>query len=105
VQQHLRESLTVLRDQAQDPGVRRRIDEVLQGRASLRDLARDDAFDTMMTPLVERGMARLDALDPQERARAAADAQALERGEPTQAEQESGDGGGTPSRAPVQGTW
>ncbi len=105
VQQHLRESLTLLRDQAQDPGVRRRIDEVLKGRASLRDLARDDAFSTMMTPLVERGMARLDSLTPQERALAAADAEALERGEPTHAERAGGTDDRSAPRGPSQGTW
>ncbi|WP_392543239.1 hypothetical protein [Oryzobacter telluris] len=105
VQQHLRESLTLIRDQAQDPGVRRRIDDVLQGRSSLRDLARDDAFSTMMTPLVERGMARLDALSPQERAVAEADAAALGRGEPTQAERDGAGEPGPASPASGQGTW
>ncbi|WP_377640246.1 hypothetical protein [Oryzobacter terrae] len=107
IQQHLRESLTVLRDQAQDPAVRQRIEAVLAGRSSLRDLARDDAFSTMMTPLVERGMARIDALTPQERERVAADADALARGEATSAERESADdhGRGHGPTGPAQGTW
>ncbi len=107
VQQHLRESLTVLRDQAQDPAVRRRIEAVLNGQGSLRDLARDEAFSTMMTPLVERGMARIDALTPHERERVAADAEALARGEATSTERES-DGGRDDTRTPggtAQGTW
>ena len=107
IQQHLRESLTVLRDQAQDPAVRRRIEAVLNGQGSLRDLARDDAFSTMMTPLVERGMARIDAMTPQERERVAADAEALSRGEATSTERASDGGRDEPGSGsgPAQGTW
>ena len=86
----------MLRDQAQDPAVRRRIEAVLNGQGSLRDLARDDAFSTMMTPLVERGMARIDAMTPQERERVAADAEALSRGEATSTEARGPTAGTTP---------
>jgi hypothetical protein len=104
VQAHLRRSLELLRDQAEDPAVRRRMDDVLAGRASLRDLARDDGFSAMMTPLVERGMQRLDDLTPEERARVEADAAALGRDEVPEHLQERPDDGPTPP-APSPGTW
>lgn len=104
VQAHLRRSLELLRDQAEDPAVRRRMDEVLAGRASLRDLARDEAFSRMMTPLVERGMSRLDDLTPEDRARAEADAAALGRGEvPEHLRERPADDPSTPPPSP--GTW
>jgi hypothetical protein len=81
MEQHLRESLALLRDQATDPAVRRSIDDVLAGRLSLRQLASDDAFGQMMNPLVEEGVRRLEALSPEDEARAREGAAALERGE------------------------
>lgn len=79
VRGHLRRSLEVLRDEAQDPAVRGRIEDVLAGRGTLRDLAGDGAFGAFVEPLVERGLRRIDELTPEERARVAADAEALGR--------------------------
>lgn len=94
--QHLRSSLTMVRDQCDDPAVRRRIDDVLAGRSALRALARDDAFGAMMGPLVERGLRRLDALTAQERAAAEAGAAAIGRGEGP---------GPAPRGGTTHGTW
>ncbi|MGG5259965.1 hypothetical protein [Phycicoccus avicenniae] len=105
MERHLRRSLEVLRDRADDPALRRRMDEVLAGRASLRDLARDDGFDAMMTPLVERGMHDLDELSPEERARAEAGAAALERGEDPWAPEDEAGADRAPYRPPGPGTW
>lgn len=81
MEQHLRQSLTVLRDNAGDPGVRERIDAVLGGRLSLRELAVDPDFGSMMEPLVHAGLQKLDEMSPEEESRARAGAEALERGE------------------------
>ena len=67
----VRESLEVLRDQADDPAVRDRITAVLESRASLRDLARDDDFGAFLTPYAEEGWRHFEALSPEERERLA----------------------------------
>lgn len=107
VQAHLRRSLEVLRDDAQDPTVRRRIDDVLQGRGSLRDLARDGGFSAFMEPLVRRGMARMDELSPEERAAAEDGAAAFRRGEtPTGGDSgPASPGPAAPPAPPSAGTW
>ncbi|MBR7743354.1 hypothetical protein KC207_08640 [Phycicoccus sp. BSK3Z-2] len=102
VQRHLRRSMEMLRERADDPAVRRRIDDVLAGRASLRDLARDDGFDRFMEPLVRRGMQRLDELSPQEREAAERGAAALARGE--KVPEPDADRASRP-RPPDLGTW
>jgi hypothetical protein len=94
--QHLRRSLEVLRDQTDDATLRRRIDDVVAGRSSLRSLARDGAFGVMMQPLVERGLQQLDALTPEQRRDAEAGAAAFERGETP---------GEAPRPGPTHGTW
>jgi hypothetical protein len=94
--QHLRRSLEVLRDQSDDPALRRRIDDVLAGRTSLRSLARDGAFGAMMQPLVARGLQQLDELTPEQRRDAETGAAAFERGETP---------GEAPQPGPTHGTW
>lgn len=69
----LRDSLRILREQADDPDVRRRIDAVLDGRAALRDLARDRQFSALVTPLAERGWDQYEQLSEEERERLAAE--------------------------------
>ncbi|MBT9256553.1 hypothetical protein KMZ32_14080 [Phycicoccus sp. MAQZ13P-2] len=113
LQTHLRRSLEVLRDRADDAGVRRRIEDVLAGRAALRDLAGDDGFSAFAAPLVEQGLRRLDELGPQEREQLALDAAALGRGEVPPHLREDGDASAVgparddrppaPPRSP--GTW
>lgn len=63
----LRESLLVLRDQSEDGGLRDRIDEVIAGRGSLRDLARSPDFESFVTPYAERGYQQWEALDDDQR--------------------------------------
>lgn len=81
MEQHLRQSLTVLRDNASDAGVRERIDAVLAGGLSLRELAVDPDFGSMMNPLVDKGMRQLDEMSPEEDTQARAGAEAFERGQ------------------------
>ena len=94
--QHLRRSLEVLRDQTDDAALRRRIDDVVAGRSSLRALARDGAFGAMMQPLVERGLQQLDELTPEQRRDAEDGAAAFDRGETP---------GAAPQPGPTHGTW
>lgn len=65
----LRESLRILRDQADETEMRGRIEDVLAGRASLRDLARSESFAEFVTPLAERGWERWDAMGLEEQER------------------------------------
>ncbi|MBR7742437.1 hypothetical protein KC207_03930 [Phycicoccus sp. BSK3Z-2] len=66
LQRQLRLSLETLRDQA-DPRVRERLTAVLEGRASLRDVAREDGFSRFVGPLADRGWDRFREMSPQER--------------------------------------
>lgn len=77
VEASLRASLAVLRDAA-DPALRRRIDAVLGGEGSLRDLARDEEFAGLVGPLAERGWAQWEALPEEERRRLADEAGAAD---------------------------
>lgn len=78
--QHLRRSLMVLRDQATDTKVRDRINDVLAGRLTLRELASDGGFGAMMEPLVDKGLSRVQDLTPDEDARARQGAAAMSQG-------------------------
>lgn len=96
VDEQLRRSLAVLRDQSEDAGLRDRIDDVIRGRSSLRALSRDPAFGALMEPLVTRGMQQLGELTADERRAAEEGAAAFERGElPGTAE----------PQGPTHGTW
>jgi hypothetical protein len=59
---HLRESLAVLRDASDDRALRRRIDDVLEGRASLRELARTPEFTAMVDSRIDRAVEEYDAI-------------------------------------------
>lgn len=54
----LRDNLTLLRDRCEDPAVRRRLGDVLEGRASMRELARSPDYQRFMGPLVLEGARR-----------------------------------------------
>ena len=60
----LRDSLRVLRDHAEDQNLRERIDHVLSGRASLRDLARSEEFAAFVGPHAEQGLRDWEADQP-----------------------------------------
>ena len=70
----LRESLQSLRDHA-DPQMRERLTAVLEGRAGLRDLARDPSFGSFVGPLADRGWEKFEAMSEQERSAAVVAAQ------------------------------
>lgn len=70
----LADSLRALRAHTRQAELRERIDEVLAGRASLRDLAREDAFATVVGPVAERGWQQWEAMPDEDRDRLAADA-------------------------------
>jgi hypothetical protein len=72
LQRILRGSLEVLRDRAEDPELRRYADDVLTGRASVRDLGTSDALDRAVTPHLE-SLAQVHAEAEAERARSGDD--------------------------------
>jgi hypothetical protein len=65
----LARSLRVLRHHATDAPLRERIDDVLAGRGSLRDLSRDDSFAALVEPLTTGGWQKWESMDPAERDR------------------------------------
>lgn len=71
VDRSLRADLRVLRDATEDDTVRRRIDAVLEGRESLRSLARDGGFGALIEPLAARGWQHWEQLAEDERERLA----------------------------------
>lgn len=48
---HLRNSLRTLADSAPDPGFRKMVNDVLEGRSNLRDIADSTTFTSVVTPL------------------------------------------------------
>ncbi|EAQ00860.1 hypothetical protein JNB_11814 [Janibacter sp. HTCC2649] len=64
---HLRESLVILRDDSDDRALRKRIDDVLAGRASLRDLARSADFTAVIDSKIDRAVEEFDAIPEAER--------------------------------------
>ncbi len=64
----LRENLRILAERTDSDALRHRIQAVLDGTASLRDLARTPEFGQLMEPLVADGARRLAALTPEQRA-------------------------------------
>lgn len=62
----LRLSLETLREHA-DPRTRDRLTAVLEGRAALRDVAREPGFGAFVGPLADQGWARFEQLDEDER--------------------------------------
>lgn len=72
----LRDSLRTLRDRAEEPALRERIDDVLAGRASLRVLARSPEFEELVAPLARRGWQALEEMGPDERQQLTEDARA-----------------------------
>ncbi len=65
----VRDSLRILRDEATDRELRERIDAVLSGRASLRELARAPEFEAFVSPYAAAGWSDWDAMEPEERVR------------------------------------
>lgn len=63
---HLRKSLETLRDRTDDDDFRHLIDDVLKGRANLRDVYFTPAFAAGISPGVEDFARRYDQLTPEE---------------------------------------
>ncbi|PVG82276.1 hypothetical protein DDE18_12320 [Nocardioides gansuensis] len=70
----LRDSLRILRDQAEDAELRERIADVLAGRTSLRALARSPEFEAFVTPLARRGWQAWEQMAEDEREQLTEDA-------------------------------
>ncbi|HET8765855.1 MAG TPA: hypothetical protein VFM86_00875 [Pedococcus sp.] len=63
----VRENLRRLAEVTEDPGLRRRMREVVDGRASLRELAFSGDFQAFLEPLVESGLEHWQRLPEAER--------------------------------------
>lgn len=68
---HLRQALHRLRDTSDDSEFRELVEDVLQGRRSLRDVAFTPAFERVMNPRVEAFAERYEQLSQDERDRLA----------------------------------
>ena len=64
---NLRASLKVLRDRVDNPDFRRLVDDVLTGKASLRDVAKTDAFGAAIAPLAQQSVDRLNEMSDDEK--------------------------------------
>ncbi|MGG5260756.1 hypothetical protein [Phycicoccus avicenniae] len=64
---HVRESLRILRDSTDDPALRRRLEDVIAGRGSLRELARTPEFTAMADARIDRAVAEYEAIPAEER--------------------------------------
>ena len=69
--QHLHQSLEILRDRSDSDDFRRVVDDVLNGRASLRDVYNTSAFAAGIEPGVRKFAERWDELSQEERDRLA----------------------------------
>jgi hypothetical protein len=72
---HLNASLKVLRDRSDNDDFRRVVDDVLNGRASLRDVYNTPAFAAGIEPGVRKFAERWDELSQEERDRLAQEGQ------------------------------
>ena len=72
---HLNESLKLLRDRSDNDDFRRVVDDVLNGRASLRDVYNTPAFAAGVEPGVRQFGERWDELSQEERDRLAQEGQ------------------------------
>jgi len=79
----LRETLGFLRDQSEDEEFRRMVDDVLAGRAGLRDAITSPVFARVLDPLVRQGVEQYEAIPEEEKQRLVAEAEArLQRDQP-----------------------
>jgi hypothetical protein len=82
VSRYLHQSLRALRDNNEDPHLRLIIEDVLAGRTSLRAAFTNPQFTAGLEPGIERFSQVYEGLDPQERARFAAEGEELLRDAP-----------------------
>lgn len=59
----LRRSLEVLRNNCPDEQLRKRLEGVLAGTHSLRDLADSSVFESFVTPLTQRGLEQFERME------------------------------------------
>ncbi|MBB5870770.1 hypothetical protein F4553_004149 [Allocatelliglobosispora scoriae] len=76
ISQHLRHSLSLLRERSDNEDFRRLADDILAGRAHLRDVFSSPAFAAGLNPFVERFAERYEQLSDAERAEMAASGRA-----------------------------
>ncbi|WP_406689623.1 hypothetical protein REH65_26760 [Saccharopolyspora sp. ID03-671] len=65
--QHLRDSLQLLRGKVDNPEFRRIVDDVLAGKASLREVAQTAAFGQAVAPLAQQAVDRMKEMTEDER--------------------------------------
>lgn len=63
----LRAALETLRDRSDNREFRRLVDDVLAGRRGLRDVARTQAFDSVVTPLAQEFGRRYEEMSEEDR--------------------------------------
>jgi hypothetical protein len=64
----LRENLQTIRDRSDDPHLKRLIDDVLQGRRTMRELVRDEKFTEELNAGMRRFGEHWEQLTPEQRA-------------------------------------
>ncbi|MEV4732321.1 hypothetical protein [Saccharopolyspora sp. NPDC049426] len=64
---HLRASLQLLRDRVENPQFRKLVDDVLAGKASLRDVAQTAAFGQAVAPLAQQAINRVNEMSEDEK--------------------------------------
>jgi 6-phosphogluconate dehydrogenase (decarboxylating) len=74
----LKDALRTLRESSDDDRFRGLMDDVLEGRTSLREATRTQVFDQVVTPLAAITAERMDAFSEEELERLAAEGKATE---------------------------
>lgn len=74
----LRENLQAIRDRTDDPHLRRLVDDVLQGRRTVRELVRDEGFVRELDAGMQRFGEHWEQLTPEQRAELVRQGQAEE---------------------------
>ncbi|QIX28131.1 hypothetical protein ncot_17190 [Nocardioides sp. JQ2195] len=74
----LKANLTAIRDQTEDPAVRRLVDDLFAGRMGLREVIRDPAFEAELDKGMQRFSEAWEQLTPEQRADLARQGQAEE---------------------------
>lgn len=72
VSRHVKSSLSILASTSPDPGFRRLVTDVLEGRMSVRELVKNEAFTSTLDKTLPAGLAEFESLSTEDRERLAA---------------------------------